>query len=693
DETHYRSFERLESVLLDLYGPAISSETSLRLASDGFAGDLEVVHFAKGLVSREERISTALIEDFGWKAMDAHRARVGIVGLLSAVGIGREGGEDRFQSTRQYQLLPPRSASNERDEDDGHELSITTPATETEDSMDSEAPPENKTRASWKSVVINDKARLRRAGGKARDADPENGPESKSKTSKDAYSYGLLPHTEDNADRRTYRTLYEELDALWTYMTVQQASSVSDPPVRERTAEVYMRHARLFLGWIVDARGGGGGTACISKALASSGGGETDDGGRRPSSPLASSRTAVPAPSGGDADAVRASMWSCVRERTGESSASPIDPDGGKIAGVKRTVSLYDVFPSADTDSAAPVLQYILWLRSERGISSNYEANMENSLRGLIKLVKFRFAGDESVRTSGQLVGNGAHSSQASSLDNLPIIIELRKFHRLAGLAGKKANKSSDESKKWLDWHEYLDVIQQLKADLFRMIEGYESKHGGSGGNLDDVVEKKRKAIAVSYQHYLLLSFFACIPDRQRTFRELELDRSFMRVGSDGEATYVIKHTSDDYKTGKSYGERPALPLGPSLTPEIDDFISRWRPALIQSKGEDSQSPSFLFLQPKTGKPLTSNSVYQIVSRNCYKYKQKKTNPHLLRDMIVTHVRQNGDASEKELEALALFMGHSIQMQRESYDRRTLEQKVTPAVKLMQDMNSFENPQ
>ena len=46
----------------------------------------------------------------------------------------------------------------------------------------------------------------------------------------------------------------------------------------------------------------------------------------------------------------------------------------------------------------------------------------------------------------------------------------------------------------------------------------------------------------------------------------------------------------------------------------------------------------------------------------------------------VTHVRKNGDASEKELEALALFMGHSIQMQRDSYDRRTLEQKVSTIV-------------
>jgi len=175
--------------------------------------------------------------------------------------------------------------------------------------------------------------------------------------------------------------------------------------------------------------------------------------------------------------------------------------------------------------------------------------------------------------------------------------------------------------------------------------------------------------------------------DRQRTFRELEINKNFIRVDDDDSGSiWVIKHSADDYKTGSTYGERPPLPLTTSLTAEIDDFIHRFRPSLC-----GSNTPSHLFLQPRTGNPLTANSVYQIVSRCCYKYKQKKTNPHLLRDMIVTHVRKNGDASEKELEALALFMGHSINMQRESYDRRTLEQKVSPAVKLMQDMNSMTN--
>ena len=83
---------------------------------------------------------------------------------------------------------------------------------------------------------------------------------------------------------------------------------------------------------------------------------------------------------------------------------------------------------------------------------------------------------------------------------------------------------------------------------------------------------------------------------------------------------------------------------------------------------------------------MTPDSIYQTVARACYEKTGKRTNPHLIRDMIVTHVSET-DASEKELEALALYTGHSIQMQRTSYDRRTLNQKVAPAVSLLQSLS------
>ena len=300
--------------------------------------------------------------------------------------------------------------------------------------------------------------------------------------------------------------------------------------------------------------------------------------------------------------------------------------------------------------------------------------------------------------------------ARSTPLDNLPIVQELRKLHREAANKGRKAPRSSDEGKKWLDWSDYLKVIQLLKSELTEMIDKYESQlrmdedlpHAGTlleqpktSLAKEKSLDFQRKEIAKTYQYYLILAFFARVPDRQRTFRELELGRNFFQVEDDesGSSMWVIKHTAEDYKTGSTYGERPPLPLTEALTPEIDDFLERWRPALLRQPSDGSASTStpssYLFLQPRTGNPLTANSVYQIVSRCCYKYKQKKTNPHLLRDMIVTHVRKNADASEKELEALALFMGHSISMQRDSYDRRTLDQKVSPAIKLMQNVNSL----
>ena len=54
----------------------------------------------------------------------------------------------------------------------------------------------------------------------------------------------------------------------------------------------------------------------------------------------------------------------------------------------------------------------------------------------------------------------------------------------------------------------------------------------------------------------------------------------------------------------------------------------------------------------------------------------KKTNPHLVRDSIVTYLRGTG-ASERELEALAIYMGHSLEMQRGTYDRSATWQKIS----------------
>ncbi len=331
-------------------------------------------------------------------------------------------------------------------------------------------------------------------------------------------------------------------------------------------------------------------------------------------------------------------------------------------------VSINSIFPTKEKESAQVIFNYIKWLRVSRKISISYEAN---TLRGLIKLLKFRFSNESATDPS---YGD-------KSYVDIPVIREVRKLHRDAGSQTKVAPKISDEAKKWLSWNDYLVVVQKTKEELAN------EKDKLSQLTWKSEVAQKRSAIAQVFQRYLLLSFFKNIPDRQRTFRELQIGVNFIRKHADEskgiEAYWVIQHGADDYKTGKAYGERPPLQLPPSLTNEIDEYISTWRPLFMSP---EDQSSNYFFLQPKTGRPMRSDSIYQMVSHQCFKYSGKKTNPHLLRDMVVTHARGTA-ASEKELESLALFMGHSIAMQRSSYDRRTLKDKVSPAFDLLSNLN------
>ncbi|GKY98224.1 hypothetical protein MPSEU_000780100 [Mayamaea pseudoterrestris] len=391
-----------------------------------------------------------------------------------------------------------------------------------------------------------------------------------------------------------FPSLSNQLDQFYQFMTEPSILSQEDP-IRPATANVYMVHAKLYLGWYVAQQ-------------------------------------------------------------------------MNEVAQADASLSLQDILSSKDKDSATAIIQFVMWLRKERQISVNYEANL---LRGIIKLLKFCFA-SESVGGDNR-----------KTYEDIPVIQELRRLHRNAHKQAKLAPKSSNEGQKWLSWPEYLRVVQATKADFDRLV--VDAEHSLTAGTRSksskDALKSLQRKVAAACQRYLVLAIFTNVPDRQRTIRELEIGRTLIKEES-VEGCWFIKHNPGDYKTGETYGERPPMMLSAALSKDVDEFVGNWRPKL-------EPSTSFLFVQPKTGNPFSRDSVYQTVSRACYQHAGKRTNPHLLRDMIVTHVRES-DASEKELESLALFMGHSIQMQRTSYDRRTLERKIAPAIELLQSVNGEE---
>ena len=140
------------------------------------------------------------------------------------------------------------------------------------------------------------------------------------------------------------------------------------------------------------------------------------------------------------------------------------------------------------------------------------------------------------------------------------------------------------------------------------------------------------QVVARSHQRYMIFAFFSLTPDRQRTVRELEVGRTLIKVeAEDGAMVYAVRHNPMDYKTGRSYGQRPLLPLTASFTAEVDEFINKWRPAL-------KPKSAFLFCK-RSGEPLTQASVYWMCIRTAWRLTGKRTNPHLLRVRVCARVR------------------------------------------------------
>jgi len=593
------NFEQFQKSLESMSLPSNTQDDILQdIKEMGFTSSSELYLLSKDFVDRPEVLGSLLKNDFGLNPIKSNLLRGVLMKMVSATEQGEQISSNGITAETRNGTSEKVSAKNGENKVSeqhprGEDGTIQNGFIKTNSAVSLDAinrgstingqqtelngTSEKANTPLFKSVIVNQKAKRRHT------------------STTNQHNYGLPSNY-----KTLHPTLAKDLEEFLDFM-IMPSASVQESPIRKATATVYIRHAKLFLGWYIN-----------------------DIGLEQGQAPF----------------------------------------------------TVNEIFPDKNATSAQPIIDFILWLRRTRHISDSYEANM---LRGLTKLLKYRYRHESTADPSyGE-----------KSFGDIPVVRELRKLHRDANRRQIVSPRSSEEDRKWLDWDEYLDVVRLLKEDLEKVIQCYEEKattrRRSKRSNIGDSdcpgaanFTPLQRKVATKFQAYLILSFFSCVPDRQRTFRELEIDRSFLRDSKMN--CWTIKHGPDDYKTGKTYGDRPPLVLAQELTPAIDDFLERWRPCL-QPIG------NHFFVQPRTGKAFTQDTVYSLVARSCFKHTGKKTNPHLLRDMIVTHVR-GSDASEKELEALALYMGHSIAMQRNSYDRRSMEQKVAPAVELLRNVNA-----
>ncbi len=308
---------------------------------------------------------------------------------------------------------------------------------------------------------------------------------------------------------------------------------------------------------------------------------------------------------------------------------------------------------------------YTQWLREERQGSAASELQAVVAFLNVAKFLHYQHSDQQHCE------------ALTKSYVDIEIINQLRKLSREVGKRLKASPKAwVNESKKWLDWPQYLACLNYLKEDCLSLT---------SNGR-----KRSEQAIARSYERYLIAALLGYMPpDRQRTFRELELGRTLVRgtveqgvfcpATENSVAHWYIRLMADDYKTGATYGEQ-IIQVPEIIYPELEAWLNQWRACL-------KPSHDFVFTQ-LNGKPLTAVSLYQLFRHAIYRASSnlfgegKATNPQLVRTILITHCFRMG-ASDAEMEALAVGMKHSRRMQRQVYDRRTQQEKIQPALDLM----------
>jgi integrase len=320
-------------------------------------------------------------------------------------------------------------------------------------------------------------------------------------------------------------------------------------------------------------------------------------------------------------------------------------------------LSLKNLLPTSERKSVSLAFDYCQWMVNERGVNVRTELL---ALRSILFAAKFLYHEESKVTLN----------SGEKPYSDLGVVKELRTLINTANKASKVAPRVADEAAKWLDWPEYLQLVQELRKECALLLP--------HNPRSPEKLERSRQQVAWSLQRYLIFAILACVPDRQRTLRELEVGRTLFKEGD----RWIIRHGPGDYKTGKSYGERPPMVLNPTVYPELEAYVNTWRQELASPEHQR------LFTQ-RNGGIFSDKQLSKFFMTSAYRLTGKRLTPHLVRDSIVTFLRKSEGISERELEALALYMGHSIEMQRSSYDRRTKEEKVGPAVALLETINQL----
>jgi hypothetical protein len=210
---------------------------------------------------------------------------------------------------------------------------------------------------------------------------------------------------------------------------------------------------------------------------------------------------------------------------------------------------------------------------------------------------------------------------------------------------------------------------------------------------------------ALHLQTFLAICFLSLSPPRRyRVLLELELGRTLRRgqrldkrfiehteMSDPQQAQWYYALSSQDYKTGRYQGDCWA-PItnwdfgdGSMLYDYIDLWLTDLRPQLNPQGGQFFVNTGLTNSVP--GSPVDYPRIQQWIKKATFRYTGVAVTPKEFRKMYVSYIKSLPDITEAELEAIALAMGHSRQMQEQVYNQLGHDETIAPVISFQQRIN------
>ncbi|MDJ0647411.1 MAG: hypothetical protein QNJ60_01780 [Xenococcaceae cyanobacterium MO_188.B19] len=288
-------------------------------------------------------------------------------------------------------------------------------------------------------------------------------------------------------------------------------------------------------------------------------------------------------------------------------------------------------------------------------------------------------------------------TEENDDFQDISLIRTLRVYMRNLG------NQKEIEEKKVIPfiWSEIIAVYERLRKEANQDYTYSKSNKNNKGRKLT----KREKSLHI--QDFLAIAFFCIMPpDRQRTFRELTFGEtlkygirdpkrnifiSYDKLESDEEPKYYIHLLPHQYKTGSTYG---------TYWYEIDnvkyedgkkfyDYLNQWLFDGYRDELATTGKTDAIFIRTKTGKryeitdsdedDYSTNIFYRFIENIFLRKTKFPLNPHALRDIYVTHIN-NLNLPEETRRAIAYMMHHDIDTANKTYNRQTMDEKISLGV-------------